>query len=284
MNKIIVTLMLLLAAAPAPAADYRTPVRSDVRVSVENLAGLIEVAGWDQSELVLDAELGEGVKDILATLGDNSVSIKLDVDKRVRDVGSSMLRLRVPQGARLELNGISADIVVSGVSGAVRAQSVSGDVNLDVGSAEVEAKSVSGDLRVRAPKALRSRVSSVSGDVHVEGGREQLRAETVSGDLTVQAGMLGEIQLKSVSGDIRLSAPLAPAARVNAESMSGDIVLSLPELNDAELSLHSFSGQLHSDFGARIARDAKRHESRLGAGKARIELHSFSGDVELRKR
>jgi DUF4097 and DUF4098 domain-containing protein YvlB len=284
MNKLLSTALLLLAAAPALAADYRTPVKADVRVSVENLAGLIEVAGWDKTELVLDAELGEGVKDILTSLGDNSVSIKLDLDRSIRDTGESRLRLRVPHGARLDLNGVSADIVVSGVHGEVRAQSVSGDVNLDVGSAEIEAKSVSGDLNVRALKALRSRVSSVSGDIHVEGGREHLRVETVSGDLMIKADMLGEIQLKSVSGEIQLHAPLAPAARVNAESMSGNIVLSLPALNDAQLSLHSFSGELRSDFGERIPRGAKRHEMRLGSGKARVELHSFSGDVELRKR
>ena len=282
-------LLVLAAAAPAraePVAINETrPLNAEGRVRVNNLAGLIEVTVWDKHELRLTGELGEGVEKLEISGSAAELDIEVKLPKRSRsEVEDSVLRLRVPAGARLELEGVSSDIVVQGLRGRLSASSVSGDVTLNVDSAEVEAQTVSGELSLNAPKAKKAELSSVSGDVQVAGVRERLQVETVSGDVRVARATLNALDLKSVSGDFNAALGLGAAPQVNVETMSGYIVLELAATPDAELGMRTFSGELQSEFGPAIPEDKRRYETRLGSGKGRIELNSFSGDITLRKR
>lgn len=264
--------------------DERRPLNADGRVYVNNVSGTIEVSAWDKNEVYVTGELGEGAEKLDISGDAASLRIEVKMPKRSHDVEDTSLHLRVPAGARLDLEGVSADVIVQGVRGALNAQSVSGDVTLSVESAEVEVQTVSGELSLRAPRARNTRVSTVSGDVRVNGVRERLRVETVSGDVRVSAEGISDAELKAVSGDFHIELGLGAAPRVVAETMSGEIQLELPSAPDALLSLHTFSGVLQSDFGPRVADDKKRYETTLGTGKGRIDLSSFSGDVILRKR
>lgn len=280
----IFLLAALTATGPVLACDYQVGgLKPDVRIRVENLAGSIQVQGWDKPEICRRQMLGEGVKSILTRASDSEVVMELEVPKGQRDVGETEIRLKVPFGARLDLNGVSTDIVVQDVRGDLRVQSVSGDISLRVESPVIEAKTVSGDLALHAPQARQTRLGSVSGDVQVSGARELLSVETVSGSVDVNATGLRELEVKSVSGDFQGAVDLLPGAKLSASSMSGEIRLDLGGKPDGQLSLRTFSGDLQSDFGA-VPEGKKRQELSLGSGKGRIDLNSFSGDIELRKR
>lgn len=267
-----------LALAAGTPIDERRPLAADGRITIGNVAGLIEVQGWDRAEVVITGELGEGSKPL--EISGNAASLQVQVRPEDDDVEETILRLKVPAGARVELDAVSADLVVQGVNGNVRAHSVSGDVNLGVGSAELEAQSVSGDLLVRAP-SRQTRLHSVSGDIRVSGVRERLELETVSGDGHVSGSELTELRARSVSGDIAIEAAFKGAPKVDVESLSGNIRLQLPQEPDAALSLRTFSGTLESRWGGRIDEDERRFEAKLGGGRGRIVLNSFSGDIEV---
>ena len=319
MNKplsLVLTLGLALASAAAWATDdegrpvdERRPLKPDARVEVSNVAGLIEVEAWDRKELHLTGHLSEQVEKLEITGNESRLKIEVKLPKRNRNVEDTVLRLKVPAGITLEADGVSADITVRGIKGEVEANTVSGDVRLEVGSKKVEARSVSGDVTVDAPSA-ETRVESVSGDVVVRGVKGEVRGETVSGDVNVRGTTARRIEVQSVSGDLELDVELAVDAEVEAETMSGDVHLNVPRLPDVNIDLETYSGEIEPSellpgFPAKRehSRKRSRHDdddddehdhdddedenreySRQGKGPGRVRLHSFSGDIVVRKR
>ena len=302
MNKplsLILTLGLALGGAAAWAGDdedlrtvnERRPLKADARVEVSNVAGLIEVEAWDRNELHLTGTLSEQVEKLEITGDASRLKIEVKLPKRTRNVEDTVLHLKVPAGISLEAEGVSADIEVRGIKGDVEARSVSGDIELAVGSKNVEARSVSGDVSVEAPSEVTS-VDSVSGDVTVRGVKGEVRGETVSGNVEVRGGATRRVEVKSVSGDLEMEVELAVDAEVEAETMSGDVRLHVPKLPDVDIDLETYSGEIEPtdllpDFKGRRHSDDDdegREYSRSGKGPGRVRLHSFSGDIEIRKK
>ncbi|MDD3764867.1 MAG: DUF4097 family beta strand repeat-containing protein [Nevskiales bacterium] len=284
--KMMVTFPALLCAAGAWAGspiNESRPLRADGRVSVDNLAGEIEVRGWDQDRVVITGELGEDVEELEISGDADSLRILVRYPRRSSGIEETLLQLRVPVGASLQLEGVSADLRVDGVSGPLQGNTVSGDIEVDVRSPEVSLQSVSGDIRLRAPAAS-VKLQSVSGDVRAEGVQGDVSGETVSGDVDIKGGAFRALATQTVSGDLNLQGALAAGGSLRAESMSGDIDVLLAEPPDALLTMKSFSGVISSEFGPREAGGRRKIEKTLGSGKGRIDLNSFSGDIRLAKR
>lgn len=288
MLKPLMMVAALALTAPAQASkpiDERRPLDADGRVSVNNLAGSIEVVAWDRNEVAITGELGEDVEELEISGSARSLTVHVRYPRKLRgSVEETLLRLQVPKSAALELEGVSADIRVSGTDGALSASSVSGDIDVRTKSDEITLNTVSGDVVVEAP-ASRAELQSVSGDVEARGLRGTVKVETVSGDLSIDGGPFRSVAAESVSGDLQLLAlELETGAELRAESLSGQIAVRLSRQPDAEVSLKTFSGSLRSDFGRAGNGDSRKLEQTLGSGKGRIELNSFSGDIYLGKR
>lgn len=288
-SKILLPFVLLLVAAlPAqaeerPVSYQRAGLKPNVKISVDNLSGSVEVKAWDKPELSMTGTLGADVVALETTGDESSIKIVVRHPKIVHNPDPTQLRLFVPIGAELEIDTVSADIRVGGVRGPVKVDSVSGDVILDVASARVSAGTVSGDLHVGAAGAEDLRVSSVSGDVEVRGPHGSVRGETVSGDLRLSAQGVKKLEAQTVSGDLVLDLELAADADVKAESLSGDVRLTLPAQPEGDLSLETFSGSVSSAWS--LTPDEEAHTYRRdGKGRGRVALNSFSGDVSMEKR
>jgi DUF4097 and DUF4098 domain-containing protein YvlB len=274
-----------LLAVPAWAGgerpiDERRPLKADARVSVENVAGLVEVEAWDRNELHLTGTLAADVEELAISGSESKLRIEVRLPKASRKVGPTTLRLKVPAGVAFEANAVSADVRVRGLRGALDVDSVSGDVTIDAESKRIEVGTVSGDVTVRAP-AEDTRVASVSGDVSVHGVRGDVRGKSVSGDVQLSGGALRRLELETVSGDLDIDAELAADCEVSAQTLSGHVRLTLPRLPDGRLDMKTFSGDLTSAFAPSVRGKEFRHE---GKGRASVKLSSFSGDIELKKK
>lgn len=277
--------LMAQAAEPRTFADHRV-LSADAKIMVRNIAGLIEVEGWDKAEFDLAATLGESAEkiEITGTAGELRVEVKNRKTNFGYGDGDTRLKLRVPAGAILNLDGTSADIIVRGTRGAITARSVSGNVDLVVAARQINVQTVSGDVRLDAPAAKETKLNTVSGDTDVRGAGGVLSAESVSGDVQLAAGSFTQLDLKSVSGDIGVRAGFASEAQVKAESLSGDVRINAPASLSAEVTLKTFSGDRHSAFdAAREVRDSKRTALKIGEGRGQFSLTSFSGDVTLDK-
>lgn len=283
-HAVAATMLLVLtqaALAGTPINETRA-LNADARVSVNNIAGHIMVQAWDRNELSLTGDLGEGSEKLEITGDAASLGIAVKLPKRSRNAEDSLLQLRVPAGASVDLQGVSADVRVQGLRGAISVNTVSGDLDIDAASQQLNLQTVSGNMLVRASSARKTRLNSVSGDITVKGLSGEVQGESVSGNVVLGSGPYSDVKLHSVSGDVRVDGALADRGTLAVESLSGNIELLLPGTPSATLLMKTFSGDLASDFGG-VADSSHDVETRLGDGKGRITLSSFSGDISVRR-
>jgi len=290
--------MLLLALAGAanagtPISESRN-VSADVRIDVSNIKGQVTVSGWDKSEVAISGSLGDGAKRLAVDGGGDHLTIKVEPpDKQgwfswgaESRMGDSVLDLRVPRSAEMRIEVVSADVALSGVAGrALNVSSVSGKLRLDSDAKEVDVNSVSGNIDLTG-KADRGHLETVSGNVRARGLGGQIKFETVSGDIDAENGDYREINAGTVSGDINLRGKPNKDARVEVETMSGDVHLYLPSDVSAHLRATTFSGSIRSDFGKVKEEEhgpGSSLDATMGGSDARVNLQTFSGDIEVRK-
>lgn len=282
----IVALCVTAQFAQAQTVDRSVTAQPRGQVVVTNVAGAVQVQGWDRNEVRVRGELGRGVKDLeVVTQGEQTV-VKV-VAERGRDNGTARLSIQVPQHSALVINTVSADIRIARVQGAQRLQSVSGDIDTELGAGFFEARTVSGNVNASGNDANRGlRVVTVSGDVNLEGVGADADVTTISGDLAVVAREVTRAMLKTVNGDVRLRTALAKAAQVQTETVNGGVRLQLGELTDAYIEAKTFRGDLQHCFTdaadtARAAGPGRELRIVRGDGNATVLVKTLGGDINL---
>lgn len=287
----ICVLVVVLASTGLVLADRAVSesiaANPDAEVSIEIFSGGVTVTGWDQSQVSVEGTIGDDVES-LEVRGDGA---KIEISVEVPEHGhkdldlSAELEIKVPRGAEVEVESLSADVAVSGVSAEVEAEVVSGNVRVEGPVSAVELEVVSGDVLVANPGKLK--IEAVSGDVTVQGLSGPGSIESVSGDIKLD-GTLGDSEIEAVSGDIQFQGGLAPGARVSINSLSGVVDLMLPADVSASFRISTFSGDIESEFGGTPVRKGEdepgmRLDTTVGGGDARVDIECFSGKVHLRR-
>lgn len=283
----ITAVLMMLASASAFAGksvDERWGIDANAMVSIENIAGRIEIEGWDRDEAYLTGELGNSVDDLEISASGSSLQINVK-NRNERNVDNTMLKLMVPRGASIDATAVSADVEVSGLDNEkLTASSVSGDVAVNSSSGRVSIESVSGDVEFSG-QAQRISAESVSGDIDLSGISGEVSATTVSGDMELVAGIIESGKFETVSGDMTVVAELSGNGRLTAESMSGDVTITLPASQSGMFRAQSFSGRISSDFGAvdHAKHGPGSHLRHMeGSGGAELRVESFSGNIKLK--
>jgi DUF4097 and DUF4098 domain-containing protein YvlB len=288
----LVAAAVLMAIAPFADASQnlskRADVAADVAIDVSNVEGRVDVTAWDRNEVELNASL-ESDKDRLEfEATERQVRIKV-IRPNHHSGGSddAILTLKVPKGARLSTETVSADITVAGVIGEQRLQTVSGEVWTQAYDAPVKLSTVSGDGTINGTGGKASAtVESVSGEISATGIRGSYDGEVVSGNLRIDLAAGERLNARSISGDIDARVEMMASARVEMETVSGVIKLMIKPPVNAEFDLESFSGDIGACFGPK-AHSKNRYGpgSELnftqGSGGARVSINSLSGDISL---
>lgn len=298
--KRIVLPVLLAALCAAGSVFAGTPisenraVSGDARIDVSNVRGSITVSGWDKPEVAISGSLGSGSKGLAIDGDATHLIIKVRGPDRGgwfnwgndAQMGDTTLDIKVPRGAELKIDAVSADVNVGGVDGrALNVNSVSGKLRLDSGAKELDIDSVSGNVELTA-KSAKAHVETVSGNIRARGLGGEIRFETVSGDIEADNDDYRELDAGTVSGDLNLRGTPAADANIAVKTMSGDVRLHLPESIAGQLHASTFSGDIRSDFGTVKEPEhgpGSSLDATLGDGRARIKLETFSGDIEIRK-
>jgi DUF4097 and DUF4098 domain-containing protein YvlB len=210
------------------------------------------------------------------------------------DGGEERLEVAVPVGARVTANTVSGAVSVRAVRGEIEARSVSGDVDVEGAVRRLRAASVSGDVRVTRVEGD-VRVESVSGDATIDDVAGEIDAQTVSGEIDVRRARTARVRAQTVSGEVTYDGTLARDGRYDFTTHSGEVRIVVPADAGATLSMRSFSGSIDSDApltlqsGDRMRDDdddrrgprTRRAEYTLGGGGARVNVETFSGDIQL---
>ncbi len=288
-------LILFFLAGSATAGDYEPrvveesgPASSDGLVIIENMVGSIKVIGWDKDEVHLDGTLGEDVEDLKFETGRKKSRIKVVYPRKSHSINDGAdLIIRIPRGSSLEVEGISADILVEGVEGNLELSSISGKVEFSGWCRKLEAGSISGRILIDGG-AKEMELECVSGDIKASGKTADIDAETVSGGIQLEYDTFLELSLESVSGTIRVTGDLADRGSFDFDAVSGDVILTVPADVSAEFEVTTFSGGIDNAFGQKSRKTSRYAPGRelefaVGEGDAQVEINSFSGDVVIKK-
>ena len=276
----LVLLSLLPAPTHAAAIDERRELSSGADVAIETVCGTLSVTGVDRSEVLVRGEVeADGELVISGSGGSLRIAIKpKQPDGRNRDLCAD-LRVELPRGVRLDVEGVSSSVAISGLRSRISVETVSGNVQVGAGAELIAIRSVSGRLEVEGFSG-ELEVETVSGRVAVQGAKGRVSATSVSGNLDVSGGPYSRAKLSTVSGNIEVEGALDDEARVTISSHSGDVMLRVPDDTPGRYVLESFSGDLEA-AGQPPAEGmvGRRLEFSRGGGGAEVSIESFSGDV-----
>ena len=260
----------------------KVKVGRDGRVSISNIAGDIKITGGSGDDVTIEAvkrTRGDrsqlGAVQIIVDDRPGRVEVRTEYENdrsyRNRNIDVSVdYTVLVPATATVDVKSISGNVAVTGVQGAVHAETVSGTVTTSA-TPKLTAKTVSGDLElVNAPADADLSAATISGTIRAKGLKiRTLDLGSVSGDLFVTDIACDRLGVKSVSGNVEFAGTLGKGGRYEINSHSGDIRLALAGNTGFELNANSFSGSIRSDFPVTLGGTSDRNDRRRpGPGRA----------------
>ena len=283
----LTVLLLPWAAHGATTVDEHRPASPQGTVDINNVAGSVDVQGWDKSEVAVGGTIGKDVERVDVTSEGNHTSVRVVLPRGpnwgMRD-GSAHLVIHVPTNSSITASMVGSDFKISAVHGALELRTVSGNIGGE-GGGDLHANSVSGDIHLTATSAKMIEVRSVSGDIELTAGNVEIEATTVSGDVRLKLGTVSHARLKTVSGEFSAMLAAAADAQIEGESISGGIKLDFASAPDADYDIRTLSGSIDNCFGPKATEPRHGPGARLmfktGEGSARVRITTQSGEVRL---
>jgi DUF4097 and DUF4098 domain-containing protein YvlB len=286
-------------AEQSDTASRRMRIGRNGQVTIQNISGDITVTAGSGDEMTMEA--------VKRTRGDRSQLGRVDIviDERpgrvdIRTEHRTSFRsdnvsvdytVVVPDGASVDLKSISGNVRVTGARGSVRVQSISGNVETNNAPRVEFARTVSGNVDLAGVSQDGDlSAQSISGYVHATGLKARsIDVNSVSGEIALRSASCERLNARSVSGGFEYTGTLARNGRYEVNSHSGDVRFVLGGNTGFELNAGSFSGSVRSDYGAISDRLRGRGrgprnesvQSAVGDGSARLDLHTFSGNITI---
>jgi hypothetical protein len=256
------------AWAQQDISDSRT-VSDNVQIEIEDIiVGKIRVIGVAGNQMTVTGTIGADVDEFVIEGGPDYVEISVDLDdwddddedqgtrrwrgrRNHQDVDVN-LEIRVPKGASLEIDGVTASFEVEGVDGSIE-------------------------------------IDSVTGNITYSGMATELELTNVTGDISVTAGRVTEADLESVNGSISFTGGIAAGGELNAENVNGSIDLTLPADLSAKVYVETMMGNITNAFGQEPKRESRWMPSQelhftAGSGAGEIYAETLQGSVTIHKR
>jgi DUF4097 and DUF4098 domain-containing protein YvlB len=284
--------VLLAPAHEAAAQDNRYRERFDTTVALDRdgtinisvYSGHVNVVGVSGSRVTVHGVVDRGE----LRFDSHSGSVRMQVEPDGRHGGNADLDVTVPIGTRVEIDGFSAPFTVKGVKGEVKLQSMSGGTEVSDAVGRVAIETVSGNISVsRVNGDLRA--EAVSGRLDISDVAGDIESESISGHVWIKGAKSKSVRAETVSGSVSYSGTVDPAGTYTFKSNSGRLTLAVPPDIGATVSLETFSGNVDSDFPVTLGSGTNRmgHDSRfefkIGNGRARMILESFSGNIRIQR-
>jgi hypothetical protein len=271
------------AAVPAQSTDTVVTVPAGARLELSSMGGSIAVRSWQQNTMRVQATHSSRAR--IEIRVDGSV-VTVRAVNGMAAMGPIDYVITVPQAMSVRLNSMNSPITVDGVQGEVSAETMQGRVAVTGGS-RVLARAVNGNVLV---DGARDRVDAraVSGNVRVTGVTGDVHAESISGNVELDGIDGTVVDAATVSGNVSYDGQVRDGGRYRLTSHSGRVGMTIPAGTNARVSLATMTGRLSTDFADVTLPEGgfgtRRHTVTLGTGSATIELETFNGNIDLRRR
>jgi hypothetical protein len=283
---IVVVLMLSACGAyininPFTAEETVTQTftpASAPRIVVEMFNGSVDVVTGNDNAVKVDViKRGGGVsqaaaeddlKNVEVTMTQDGDTIRIvakRTDQRV-DIGNSgaSARLRVPNGAILDLRSSNGAINTSGPVG------------------DVTARTSNGPIDARGPLGQLD-LNTSNGPITINGGSGALAAETSNGPINITAENV-VVTGRTSNGSFRFSGSLAPG-RSEMRTSNGSLVVTLPANAQFVIDADTSNAKISSDFAV-TAQDFSDNRLRGSVGNdpgTTLVLQTSNGPIEIRQ-
>jgi hypothetical protein len=276
----VAVVSLAIALLPVSLAAQATLSVPQVGVLVIDAGrGMVQISGWERAELSL-----EGNRSHEAVRTSSGAQVRW---LRGRGADDVPLRVRVPKGFRIVLNGSSNDVTVQDIEGDVEVGVNSGDVTMERIGGRVRVTSIRGDIGL-VDVANGVQVATSSGDVVMRNVRGAIRVSTTVGDVMMTEARVHSLDVETMNGDVLFSGQLSDAGRSTLSTHSGAVRLELAPDARAQVEMQSFSGRITSQLPLVLLPRTNQKDNdgvrRLQLGReggAVLSISTFSGNIEI---
>lgn len=247
------------------------------RISLTNLMGKVMVRGWDKPQVHVEYTLfSPRVEVDTELLPPTGAADKVRFTTHVLDPlvsGSEQAAdytLDVPMGASLDIRNSQGSVQLEKFQGDAGIEAVGGRITVSDFSGHLTVRSVGGDIEILRPSG-RVEVYSITGNLHfVSAATAMLRASTTSGHILYEGDFMpgGDYMLSAYSGDMDIVSPPSASFELRAKTVRGKLENSLHLIPKRRPPSPLYSG--NSLLGTH------------NAGRATVELTSFSGTIRVR--
>lgn len=267
----------ILCAGGEGSLEKTFETTREPRISLNNVKGHVLVRGWDKAQVHMLYTVSSPRVEVDSEIVPNTgPADKVHLDTHLLDPTLSSneqgadYTLDVPLGASLEIRNAQGQIRVEGMQADATIQSVSGDIWIRDYSGHLSVHSVAGDIEIIRPSGNVD-AYSITGNLHfVSPSTTHLHASTTSGRILFEGDFMnrGDYILSAYSGDVDIVCPPSASYELSAKTLKGKVINTMPMTHRRESA--SPLGSSNSLLGTR------------NAGKATVELTSFSGSIHIR--
>lgn len=264
-------------AAPAEAhhLEKHFSVRSHPVIILHNPSGRITVKSWNKPEVQVIAEHSSNLVEVDALQKDNMVDLitHLLSENVSPDDLHADYDVTVPEDAELQIHNDTGSVAITKIFGDTAVDTATAGVALEDMAGYLTVKTIGGSVDCLRCTG-RIEISSFSGNLRfVQDHSSSIRAQTSRGNILFDSEFLpnGTYLLKNYSGVIDVRFSSTDSFSLSASSLRGRVN------NQASLIPPDHPTHLTPRFG----------KSMLGSfnqGRARVELTSFDGTINIRKR
>lgn len=279
-----VTLLAGLLAASMgmqQQTDTTFAVRPGSRIEVETFGGSITVRTWNRNDVRVQAQHGR--RDVI-DIDARGSAVRIEAEGHMGVAKDVRFTLSVPRNVSIEASGVQTDIDVEGITGDVDAETVQGQIRV-IGGARLKLESVEGDVLVAGARGP-VQASTVNRGIRVTDTVGELELETVNGPIVIQKVQSEAVDASTVNGRIVYDGTLRDGGHYALSTHNGPIWVVVPTGTNASVSVSTFNGELDTTFEIpSFQSNATRRSYNfvLGSGKARLDLETFGGDINLRR-
>ncbi|RAQ97042.1 DUF4097 family beta strand repeat-containing protein [Thermogemmatispora tikiterensis] len=263
------------------------PVGRHPRVSIENLTGSLEVRGWEESSIAVEAagELPEisQEQDLLTIRGGvGDLTLRIPLGSRFFGGSKAVTDLYVRRLSGHVSIEKARDVVLSEISGGARVSNCAGNLVLEAIQEPVEVLACGNSLQARRLGVLRVRqgiggdarlseldevdIDHIGGDLEVRQARRRCEVGNVGGDCRLEENAEAELLVGNVGGDLRV----AQAQSLHAGNVGGDVFIQAVAAAGVELG----------NVGGDVSGVVLAGPLRLGHVGGDVDLREIGGAVE----
>lgn len=269
-------------ASRAAALDTTFSTPADARIEIENHAGSVVVRTWDRAAVRVVASRSAPDRVRIRSAG-AVVQIESPVIRGPSQIVD--LEITIPASAPIRVSGPFNDVEIDGAGADVAVETVKGDLRVRGGKGRISLRSVEGEITLEGASGQIT-LSGVNDGIRASDLDGEITVETVNGDITLESVRSASVSASTINGELSYEGTIRDQGRYAFTTHNGDLVLVIPEGANAVISIATFNGEVESAFPVALTeiRRGRRFQLNIGNGSARIELESFNGTINLKRR